>query len=92
MSLLRLTGSRKEKRLARLVARGGTAVHLVPDTILATRDILTNLPTNTQAFMTREGAWGCHQLGEEDAVDVGRCRTSLVAEVQCRHCQPAEQP
>ena len=91
MNQLRLTGSRKERRLARLVARGGTAVHLVPDTILATRDILTNLPTNTQAFMTGK------ELG--DAINwvkrmplMSALQDSLAAEVQCQHCQPAEQP
>ena len=90
MSQLRLSEG-KERRLARLVARGGAAVHLVPDTLLATQDILNNLPAACQGYNA------CQEIGDalfwltrEPLVAALQDGRAAVAAVQCQHCQPAK--
>ena len=94
MSQIRLKESWKEsRRLARLVKRAGSAVHLVPDTILATDDITNNLPADTHAYITNQElrdavVW----LSDEPLLSALQDARAAAAAVQCQRCQPAEPP
>ena len=94
MSQIRLTESWKESRLARLVKRAGTAVHLVPDTLLATDDIINYLPASNQAYITSqelEDAVVC-LVRDQPLLSALQDARAAAAAVQCQRCQPAEPP
>ena len=75
MSQLRLAEGR-DSRLVRLVARGGTAVHLVPDTILVAHDIVNNLRAATQAYIARQELGDAVRLAKEGSRCCRPCRTA----------------
>ncbi|KAF0289540.1 hypothetical protein FJT64_012239 [Amphibalanus amphitrite] len=87
----RLVGSRLSPAVQQLVARCGSAAHLVADTLLVALDLVGNHGHGRQGFSTA--------LDVDDAVDnlVRRPLLSALAEVgaaaaaaRCRHCQPRQ--
>ena len=83
--------ARAEERLERLVARCGSAFHLVPDNLLLAINIANYHPASQQAGVTnnemrRSVNW--LQTGSlMSALQTGR---AAAAAVQCQHCQPSE--
>ncbi|KAF0292186.1 Reticulocyte-binding protein 2 a [Amphibalanus amphitrite] len=75
----------------RLVARCGSAAHLVPDTLLVALDLVDNHGPGKQAYITGE------EVGDAVRDLVRRPLLSALAEVgaaaaaaRCRHCQPRQ--
>ena len=91
MSQLHLTGSREERRLARLVTRCGASVQLVPDTVLLAENIIDNLPAARLGLVASEELqdavlW----LMMEPLLSALQDDWAAAAVTECQHCQPAE--
>ena len=83
--------AREEERLNRLVERCGEAVHLVPDTLLVTDDLLNHYPAAHQAHVSRlevcdAVVWVVHEP-LMTALQEGK---AAAATVECPHCQSDE--
>ena len=86
--LLRLS---EKDRLERLVARCGSALHLVPDYLLLAKNMLVNHPPAHQAYiMDMELDLSVDWLHEESLMTALQAGRAAAAAVQCRHCQPSK--
>ena len=83
--------ARAEERLERLVARCGSAFHLVPDTLLLASNIGYHHPVAEQARIIRmELDCSVDWLQMEPLMTALQAGWVTAASVQCRHCQPSE--
>ena len=89
-SQLRLSGWGGE-RLSRLVARCGTAAHLVPDTLLVADDLQYCHPAGRQALIARsELGNAADWLKAEPLLSALQDGRAIGTPVECQHCQPCE--
>ena len=77
-----------EKRLEQMVARCGTACHLVPDTLLVAANITAHYPPAHQAYViTQETGTSVDCLQKEPLLTALQEARVATAAVECRHCQ-----